>query len=107
MIVASTTRSHSCYAVPTLLTTAFVGWLLSAGTLWAQQKPDPLAAKAGEIKMTLRAGDIPAADEQQFDDFFNKYFFKQFVTPARPYSLDNLAKVPRHELDSTSWHSRI
>jgi hypothetical protein len=86
---ASTMRIRSSYATRTLVLTALVAWLLAAGTLFGQQKPDPLAGNSGAIKAMLRAGEI--TDEKQFDEFFDKYLFKQFVAPSRPYSLDALS----------------
>jgi hypothetical protein len=84
-------RNRSCHATRALGLVALVGGLFSPATLLGQQKPDPLAGKASDIKAMLRAGEI--SDETTFDDFFNKYLFKQFVSPTRPYSLDTLSKL--------------
>lgn len=96
LIAASTMRTRSCCATLALVLTALAGWLFPVGTLCAQ-KPDPLAGEASGIKAMLRAGEI--TDEKTFEDFFKKYYFKQFVAPTRPYSLDDLSRL-RKELKS-------
>jgi hypothetical protein len=90
---ASKMRIRSSYATRTLVLGALVGWSFSAGTAFGQ-KLDPLAGKAGDIKGMLRAGEI--TDEEHFNEFFEKYLFKQFEAPTRPYSLDTLPTLRLH-----------
>jgi hypothetical protein len=86
-------RIRSCFATRTLALAALIGWSFTPGIVFGQ-KLDPLASKSGDIKGMLRAGEI--TDEKTFNDFFEKYLFKQFEAPTRPYSLDSLSTLRMH-----------